>query len=306
VIDKSTKEKLIQQNQHSAQVLKPFLEGKDLKKWHSQSRNLWLILMPKGWTHEKMGELLGEKESWEWLQNHYSAIAKCLEPFEEAAQNRTDKGDFWWELRACAYYDGFEQPKIQYGHFSSNPLFHINTKSDYSNDKSYFISSDDSFLLGLLNSKLFWNLITGLCPFVRGGYYELRAQYIETLPIPPATDEQKSHIAELATQCQSLAEQRYGLERNTQRSITQLKVKKLTRKLENWWALEFNDFLDELAKQKIEIPLKKQAEWYGFLNEAIVEHQAFDLQIAELEMQLNNAVYALFNLTAEEIKLIEM
>jgi hypothetical protein len=306
VIDKATKEKLITQNHNFTQVLKPFLEGKDLKKWHSQSRDLWLIFMPKGWTQEKMGELLGEKESWEWLQNHYSAIAKYLEPFEKAAQKRGDKGDFWWELRACTYYEEFEKIKIQYGHFSAKPLFHLNSKSHYSNDKSYIIASADLFLLGLLNSSLFWYLIKGICPFVRGGYYELRAQYIETLPIPPATDEQKMYIAELASQCQNLAEQRYGLERNTQISITQLKIKKLTRKLQSWWELEFNDFLDELAKQKIEIPLKKQAEWYGFLSEAILEHQDFDLQIAILEMQLNNAVYALFNLTAEEIKLIEM
>ena len=42
------------------------------------------------------------------------------------------------------------------------------------------------------------------------------------------------------------------------------------------------------------------------MHEATIEYQAFDLKIAELEMQLNNAVYAVFNVTAEEIKLIEM
>ena len=27
---------------------------------------------------------------------------------------RYDKGEFWWELRACDYYDAFDKPKIIY------------------------------------------------------------------------------------------------------------------------------------------------------------------------------------------------
>jgi hypothetical protein len=150
---------------------------------------------------------------------------------------------------------------------------------------------------------------------MRGGFYEAKTQNIEKLPIPirdnqhPITFETyqaKENIAQLAQQCQTLAEQRYGLERNTQLSMMQLKIKRFTRKLQSWWDLEFSDFLDELEKQKIEIPLKKYAEWHKFLSEAILEHQDFDLQIAELETQLNKAVYELFDLTEEEIKLIEI
>ena len=107
VIDGETKKRLISQDPSSAALLKPFLEGKDLKKWHSQPRDLWLILMPKGWTQAKMGGLFDESKSWEWLKSNHSAIAKYLEPFEIAAQKRGDKGEFWWKLRACAYYDDF-------------------------------------------------------------------------------------------------------------------------------------------------------------------------------------------------------
>jgi hypothetical protein len=47
----------------------------------------------------------------------------------------------------------------------------------------------------LLNCKAYWFLIKALCPFVRGGYYELRSQYIETLPVPRATAAQKAEVS---------------------------------------------------------------------------------------------------------------
>jgi hypothetical protein len=315
VIDKATKEQLIKQNPKFTQLLKPFLEGKDLKKWHCQPRELWLILMPKGWTQEKMGELLGEEESWQWLQNHYSAIAKWLEPFEKSAQKRGDKGDFWWELRACAYYEEFEKPKIVYNRFMDIPLFWLDSKNYYFNNALNIIPNVSYYELGILISSVSWYLLKANASTMSGGFCQIHGHVLEKLPIPPSKNQHpitfetykaKENIAQLAQQCQTVAEQRYGLERNTQISITQLKIKKLTRKLQSWWELEFNDFIDELEKQKIDIPVKKYAEWHKFLSEAILEHQAFDLQIAILETQLNKAVYELFDLTEEEIKLIEI
>lgn len=306
VIDRATRDQLIQQDVHSVELLKPFLEGKDLKKWHAQPRDLWLILIPKGWTRAKMGEQFDPEQAWTWLQKNYRAVAQWLEPFAKAAQKRVDRGEFWWELRACAYYEEFKKSKVQYAHFSSEPLFHLNSTSHYSNDKSYIISSDSDFLVGLLNSKSMWYLITSLCPFVRGGYYELRSYYIETLPIPPATADQKAHIGSLAQQCQTLAEQRYRLEMKIQRRFNDLGVSKLNQKLEHWWQLDFQAFQAELKKSyKVEIALKQRDDWENYLADARQQYHEFNQQIASLEQELNAAVFALFQLTAEEIALLE-
>ncbi len=104
VIDRKTRDRLIEEDPRSAKVLKPFLEGKDLKKWHAQSRGLWLITMPKSWTRRTMGknteEIVNEDEAWLWLQQRYSAIAKWLAPFTAKGRKRGDKGEFWWNSRA--------------------------------------------------------------------------------------------------------------------------------------------------------------------------------------------------------------
>jgi type I restriction-modification system DNA methylase subunit len=302
VIDGATKTKLIQQDIKSAEILKQFLEGKDLKKWHSQARDLWLIFTRRGIDIENYPAIKAHLE-----QYRIQLEPKPIDfPKNETWLGRKEGKYKWFEIQdPIAYYKEFEKPKIQYGHFCAKALFHCNANAYYSNDKSYIIASDDSFLLGLLNSKLFWQLIISLCPFVRGGYYELRAQYIETLPIPPASEEQKTHIGQLAAQCQTLSEARYRLEKSTQLSISELGIPKLTRKLEQAWALDFKDFLAELSKQKIDVPLKKHSEWRDFLHDTKIQHEEFNQHIAQLEQQLNQAVYALFDLTAAEIALVE-
>ncbi|WP_308873962.1 Eco57I restriction-modification methylase domain-containing protein [Thiothrix subterranea] len=54
VIDKATRDKIVAANPQSLERMKPFLEGKDLKQWRAESRNLYLILFPKGWTREQI------------------------------------------------------------------------------------------------------------------------------------------------------------------------------------------------------------------------------------------------------------
>lgn len=314
VINESTRKKLVDEDPRSAELLKPFLEGKDLKAWHAEPRGLWLIVIPKYWTREQMQVAsdisLEESMAWEWFNNNYPAIAGWLEPFATKARKRTDKGEFWWELRSCAYYCKFAPPKIQYAHFSPTPLFHKNTQGHYSNDKGYIIPTDDFFPLGLLNSRVLWLLITGLSPFVRGGYFELRAQYIETLPIPNATEAQKIGIGSLAEQCQSISEQCYSIQHNFRRRLPDLcpteQTFKLSKKLMDWWVLDFDTFQKEIKKSlKGIIPLTERNDWQNYFEAEQTKIGGLSQQLSQLETQLNKEVYELFQLTKEEIILLE-
>ena len=307
VIDNATRQQLLDADPKSADLLKPFLEGKDLKKWHAEPRGLWLIFTRRGTDIEK-----------------YPAIKAYLSQFKERLMPKPKdwpKGEKWpgrkagpyewYEIQdTVAYYQEFEKPKIQYGHFSSGPLFHFNQQGHLSNDKSYIVPSNDAYLLGLLNSAPYWLLITALCPFVRGGYYELRAQYMETLPIPSAHQEQKQQITMLAQQCQTLAEQRYKVQQGVTRRIPDLcppdREAKLTNKLKTWWELDFDAFQKEIKKTfKTTIPLAERNNWQDFLE--LSQQQITDLsrELADKEKILNQIVYAIFKLTASEIQLVE-
>lgn len=132
----------------------------------------------------------------------------------------------------------------------------------------------------------------------------MRVQYVETLPIPPATDAQKAELAKLAKAAQAAAEQRYALQQSITRRIPDLAADpisaKLTNKLKEWWALpDFVAFQKEVKKTlKAAIPLSERNEWEDEMAIARAEINA-------LTAEINAKVYALSDLTPEEIALLE-
>ncbi|MCK4494352.1 MAG: N-6 DNA methylase, partial [Methylococcales bacterium] len=170
-------------------ILKPFLEGKDLKRWRSENRNLYLILFPKGWTHNKLGYEEGNKdleelEAWEYLQINYPKISEHLESFAVKARKRTDKGYFWWELRSCAYYEKFEKEKIVWCDISKANNFTFYKEAVYLANTGYILPTNDLFILGYLNSFVCELIFKAKSTMISGGYYRYIRQYIDTIPIP--------------------------------------------------------------------------------------------------------------------------
>jgi adenine-specific DNA-methyltransferase len=157
-------------------VIKPFLAGRDIKRYQTPSADKYLILFPKGFTIKRNlpiddpNHMVAESpprygdmpfdEAWEWLKSSYPAIAEHLRPFKAQAMKRTDKGDFWWELRACDYYDEFEKPKIVYPNICKRPEFTYDEEKVYTNQKCFIITEFTPTLLGLLNSSLFFFLFS--------------------------------------------------------------------------------------------------------------------------------------------------
>ncbi|SJM94984.1 N-6 DNA methylase (fragment) [Crenothrix polyspora] len=316
----------LKQDDPDGKILKLFLEGKDLKRWRAESRDLYLILFPKGWTHRQLNYtegdvVLTEIEAWRYLQRNYPKIAEYLSAYATRGRKRGDKGYFWWELRSCAYYERFEEPKIVYNRFMPHSLFWFDSTNNYHNDALYFIPAVGYYELGLLNSSLYWYLLTANALTMSGGFYQVHGNVLEKMPIPTSTDEQKSHIANLAQQCQTNAQARYELEQKVQRRLLQNlrpanNGEPLNTKLNEWWKLAtVTELATEAAKafklKKYEglnvdlYDLIQQDKWEKYLNDNTHQWQAYTQTIKSLEQQINSAVYALFKLTSEEIGLIE-
>ena len=295
VIDKVTKERLCREDPRSAELLKPFLVGKDLRRWRSEPRGLWIIYIPKNRINI----------------DDFPAIRNWLLPYKEKSENRaTDQQ--WFELQQAqeAYSAPISNVKISYPHFSVERLFSLETSGAFSNDKTYFLPTSDTFALALLNSSVLWLILSNISPAVRGGFHELRVQYVETLPIPSATDAQKAELATLAEAAQAAAEQRYALQQDITRRIPDLAAggpAKLTTKLKEWWNLpDFAAFQAEVKKAlKADIPLRERGEWDSWITENRMKIHALSADIARIEADINRKVYALFDLTPAEIALLE-
>ena len=179
VIDAETKEKLIAEDPKSADIIKPFLAGRDLKRYQPPESERYAIVMPRGWTRTTSGRTW---DTFGWLKENYPAITKHLELFSDRAKARFDKGEYWWELRACDYYIEFEKPKITYLKFQVKPVFTFDDNGYYPNSAVWVIPSEDKCLLGILNSRLGWFMISKYCTQIQNGY-QLIFKYLGKIPI---------------------------------------------------------------------------------------------------------------------------
>lgn len=295
VVDRATRDELIRHDPCSAELLKSFLVGDDLKKWRVEPSEQWLIYIPKNTV----------------AIDDYPAIRDHLAPFRKKLEARATQ-QAWFELQQAqaAYAPHMESPKIIYGHFSPHALFSREPNGFYSNDKSYFVPADDWFLLGLLNSSVLWWLIIRLAPFVRGCYYEVRVQYIETLPVPKVDSAQRNVIADRAKLCQQAAEHRRERQQAFLHRIPDLalggRIDKLPGKLRDWWQHDFAGFRREIKKAfKQDIPLAERSEWEAYFDTERAKVLALGAEIARLEAELNRAAYDLFGLSPDEITLLE-
>jgi len=144
-------------------------------------------VIPKGWTRAHSGNA---RNPWNWLDDNYPSVAGHLAPFSDAAQKRYDKGDYWWELRACDYYDVFEKPKIVWPEIAMESRATLDHDGLYFPTTAFICATGDRYLLGLLNSRLLWFYLGGLCSVLgdarKRGRLRLKRQYLMKVPIAPA------------------------------------------------------------------------------------------------------------------------
>ncbi len=208
VIDSAKYQELIDKNPASDERLKPFLKGRDIKRYASLSPEHYLIFFPNGWTNENAPK---DADEWQWLKQQYPAITGYLSQYEERARERYDQGEYWWELRACDYYDEFEKPKLIVPDIAERGNFTLDRDGNYyCVNTAYIISSDDPYLLGLLNSKLLAFYYENICSSYRGGYLRYIYQYMEQLPIKQI-DESNSTEVELRDQIAEKADRMLSL-----------------------------------------------------------------------------------------------
>jgi hypothetical protein len=79
----------------------------------------------------------------------------------------------------------------------------------------------------------------------------------------------------------------------------------LPKKLQDWYLLSYADFIKELEKKKIKLSLSEEAEWESYFT--VEAKKALDLktQIEKTDRDIDHMVYALYDLTEDEIKIVE-
>jgi type II restriction/modification system DNA methylase subunit YeeA len=219
IITTEKKDELIAKDPKSAEIIKPLLRGRDVKKYFYDYQGLWLINIPKGFTIKTMQKLkqgifeepkprYGYEEydkAWDFIKTKYPAIAKHLSNFKIKASKRADKGDYWWELRACAYLSDFEKPKIIYPNMTKFLPFTYDNEGYYTNQKCFIITGGGlEYLTAFLNSELFRFCFEENFPELQGNTRELNKVILEQIPIKQIAEEAQKPFVEKVNQILAL------------------------------------------------------------------------------------------------------
>lgn len=291
VIDQATRDQLVSQDPKSADLLVPFLRGEDIKRWRIEPEGLSLINTPRGKVDI----------------DAYSAIRDWLLPFRSELEKRATKQE-WFELQQAqlAYQPRMEEPKIVYQDITSDNPFTIDRKGYLVANTCYVIPGDDAALLALLNSKLAWFFLSAVTNIARGGFLRLRTEFVEQTPIPNVPKAHRRRLEALASKSMTTAQHRFDVQCTVRRRLRDLSEAKLSRKLEEWWTLDFAAFRAEVKRAlRAEIPVKERGEWEAYLGKHGAEVRALDAEIEKAEREIDAIVYRLFDLTADEIALLE-
>ncbi|PQB08957.1 restriction endonuclease subunit M [Polaribacter filamentus] len=321
LIDNKKKEELIKIDFNSENLIGSILRGRDLTRYGKPVKK------------ELDSIILASFGSYKYIEEKYPAIYNHLLQFEEKLKKRgqcngskiTYDKQFlgqhhWLELDnnpSFSYLSLYDKPKIMYQKFQVKPCFIFDEQNLYCNDSMWIIPSDNKSLLGVLNSKMGWWLITKYCTQIQNGC-QLIWKYFGRIPIPKLTNSLLSEKVNLIIENTNVLQ---ILNVKFQNYLKQkFQLEKLTRKLQNWHDLEFGDFIKELNKaiktsnkqrlkdglQEVpELTKKDEFEWLDLFEENKQKAQTLQTQITQTDKEIDAMVYELYGLTADEIKIVE-
>jgi type I restriction-modification system DNA methylase subunit len=300
---------------NNSKLLKDYLVGREVKRFRPTD-TVNKILFPYVKEGNRL-ELVNEEE----FKDEFSFLGRDKELLSKRAI--IDKGIIsgtkkWYEFQQIKNDFPFNTKYIVYPDISSTVNFTF--ANDVLLDMTCFgIASDSNSLLGILNSNLIKAYLNTICVKARGGYLRLKSQYILKIPIPKnylntSLDNvvnkmilETSELDNVENKFQTYLKQKFQLE-------------KLSKKLQNWHELAFGDFIKELnkaikannklrAKEDLEpiAPLTKkdEFEWLDLFEENKQKAQALQTQINQTDAEIDQMVYELYNLTKEEIEIVE-
>ncbi|NWF65815.1 MAG: Eco57I restriction-modification methylase domain-containing protein, partial [Chloroflexi bacterium] len=173
VVDRATRDRLIAEHKSSAEVLKPFLRGRDIKRWRVEPQDLWLIFTRRGINIKK-----------------YPAIYEHLLPFKKrlmpGAPGGRKPGSYeWYEIQDnIAYWQEFEQPKIVYQDIARYFGMAWDDSGSYLANTCYFIPRAAKWLLATLLSSAMQFYVRKVIGSDEGGFIRLFSIHVEKFPIP--------------------------------------------------------------------------------------------------------------------------
>jgi hypothetical protein len=305
LIDTATRDRLVREDPRSADVIKPYLRGQDIKRWSPEWNGLWMIFARRGIDIDA-----------------YPAVKRHLEQFRERLEPRPKDWSGgrwpgrkpglykWYEIQdAIDYFELFDRPKILYQEIQFHSQYGFDTSGLLTNNKGFFLPSADSWIIAVLNSPLMWWHNWRHLPHMKDEALSPVGVLMEKLPIARPTDEVREEVEEVVGRLISLS----GHVRDARRDFldwlrVEFGVEKPGQKLEAFADLDPDAFVGEVRKRRPKsggrlTPASLRDLRSGYEEGAAPVREA-RAEAAELENRLSDLVNETYGLTSEEVDLL--
>ncbi|MCO7318000.1 hypothetical protein OKE80_01330 [Riemerella anatipestifer] len=198
IIDGKKKDELIAEDPKSAEIIRPILRGRDIKRYSYDFADLWLINTHNG---------IKEKGIKPINIDNYPAVKAHLDNYYPQLEKRADKGETPYNLRNCAYMEDFSRPKVIYPNMTKFLPFVYDGKGFLTNQKCFIITgSKVEFLTAFLNSSLFKYCFKDDFPELQGGTRELSKIFFDKITVMQISEETNLQFKKIIDDIQQMKE----------------------------------------------------------------------------------------------------
>ena len=183
IIDTPTRQKLVEQDPSSAEVIKPVLRGRDIQRYRAEWAGKWLIAT--------LPSLDLDISSYPAVKDYLLSFGK--DRLEQSGKRLTDGGrsrkrtqHSWFELQdTIAYHAEFSKEKLLWIELAESGRFAYDEEGLFGDVTTFIMTGNDiKYLSALLNATLPQWFLQQVAPTSGMGTLRWKKVYVETIPIP--------------------------------------------------------------------------------------------------------------------------
>jgi len=234
IIDQAKYDELLAADPRSAEILKPILRGRDIKRYKAEWAGKYLIASHNGYkiANGKIIPPVNVERDYPVVYAHLKAVGAAIESGHiktkgKGLYNRDDQGQHWSNLRDCAYWEEFGKGKVFWLEMAQEASF-VSTKDEmYCLDTARIMTGRNSnYLMALLNSKFCERVFS---KFYAGGNLQgdtvrYKSTFLENIPIPEVSIADQKPFEVLVDCIQFAREQGLAVEADTLEALVDVMV----------------------------------------------------------------------------------
>ena len=183
IIDTATKGRLVAEDPKSAEILKPILRGRDIRRYRAEWAGKWVI--------STFPSLSLDIDAYPAIKRHLLSFGKARltqagRRLPGGGRSRKKTPNAWYALQdTCAYHAEFERDKLVWIELVNTGRFAYDQTGTYCEATTFLMTGKNlKYLCALLNSKIIRWLLQQIAPTSGMGTLRWKKVYVENIPVP--------------------------------------------------------------------------------------------------------------------------